>query len=383
MTTPDRIRRAFSLIEILIAVIILGLGLLGLAALFPVVIREQRIGTDNVLGVTVANSARAIVDGPDWSRAMPVLPQGVSRNPWVHMRDSTQRDPADVNFAGLNSGGNGVQKQYERGEWSVPRVISSTSGTFRPGDTVVGDPGNASRRIAIPLESRLYPSDSDRPLMVWDIAVQRVSDFDFSTESDRDSLRYAVFVRRVDPRITVPAGATLRQVLLGAGLPSSDGRRLPLGEDLQGLPTLDGTGGGPSTGTLRYSGLKTFRFVRGGFNGFDIEPSLTDANLDEPITALANIDPNNPTARQLAQPGQKFIDNMGNICTITRVEPMQGIPGRLRCEISPPIPASARQKVINGYAGNGRPNETNFNRLSQIVFSPQIPAGVVVTDLKP
>ncbi len=68
MTTPDRIRRAFSLIEILIAVIILGLGLLGLAALFPVVIREQRIGTDNVLGVTVANSARAIVDGPDWSR---------------------------------------------------------------------------------------------------------------------------------------------------------------------------------------------------------------------------------------------------------------------------------------------------------------------------
>ena len=61
---------------------------------------------------------------------------------------------------------------------------------------------------------------------------------------------------------------------------------------------------------------------------------------------------------------------------------MQGIPGRLRCEISPPIPASARQKVINGYAGSTPERDQLQPSQPDRLLSPD-PRGVVVTDLKP
>ena len=49
--------RGFTLIEVLIGVLVLSLALLGLGALFPVVLREQRIARETVLGVSVQRSA--------------------------------------------------------------------------------------------------------------------------------------------------------------------------------------------------------------------------------------------------------------------------------------------------------------------------------------
>ena len=46
-------RRAFSLIEGLIAVLVLGVGLLGLAAVFPVVITQQRDAVDVIQGMAL------------------------------------------------------------------------------------------------------------------------------------------------------------------------------------------------------------------------------------------------------------------------------------------------------------------------------------------
>lgn len=54
-------RRAFSLIEVLIAIFILGVGVISIAALFPAGIAQQRQSTDDVLGPIVANNAISIL----------------------------------------------------------------------------------------------------------------------------------------------------------------------------------------------------------------------------------------------------------------------------------------------------------------------------------
>ncbi len=58
---PGSASRAFSLVEILIAILILGLGLLGLGAVFPAVIAQQRGAVEKTQGAAVAASAAATV----------------------------------------------------------------------------------------------------------------------------------------------------------------------------------------------------------------------------------------------------------------------------------------------------------------------------------
>lgn len=360
--------RGFSLIEILIAVIILGLGLLGLAALFPVVIREQRIGTDNVLGVTVGNSAKTILTKTDWSSLGVAGVWGVA----LTAREANalgDGGSTDIPFAGTS-------QRYELGEWVVPEVLNAArggaGGQMPVGATVIGDPSRAAGRAGILLEARLYPMGGE-PQMVWDFALQRVSDFDFSTGPYSDKLRAAIFIRRIDQRVQIPAERTLRDTLLGNVGATTD-RRFPLGEDADGLPTLDGTGG--VSGTLRYAGLKKMTFN----TEFNVDPIATSRR---PATALTGIDTTTSRGRLLAQPGQKFVDNLGNIYTVTRVE-AEDVANRVRCEISPPIPAASFEFATNGVQANGlTPVMTATRRFREILFSPQIPAGVVLTEIEP
>jgi hypothetical protein len=53
--------RAFSLVEVLLAIFILGVGVISIAALFPAGIAQQRMSADDITGPTVANNALAII----------------------------------------------------------------------------------------------------------------------------------------------------------------------------------------------------------------------------------------------------------------------------------------------------------------------------------
>jgi hypothetical protein len=54
-------RRAFSLIEVLMAIFILSIGIISIAALFPAGILQQQRGTDDLIGAIVADNAFSII----------------------------------------------------------------------------------------------------------------------------------------------------------------------------------------------------------------------------------------------------------------------------------------------------------------------------------
>jgi hypothetical protein len=60
-TLASSLRRAFSLTEVLLAVFILGIGIISIAALFPAGIAQQRLATDDAMGPIVAHHAMSII----------------------------------------------------------------------------------------------------------------------------------------------------------------------------------------------------------------------------------------------------------------------------------------------------------------------------------
>lgn len=54
-------RRAFSLIEVLLAIFILGIGIISIAAIFPAGIAQQRLSNDDLMGPIVANHAVSVL----------------------------------------------------------------------------------------------------------------------------------------------------------------------------------------------------------------------------------------------------------------------------------------------------------------------------------
>src|SRR5215510_7534796 len=60
-TKAQRGRSGFSLIAVLLAVLILGVGVISSAALFPAGIVQQRLSVDDGMGPRVANNALSIL----------------------------------------------------------------------------------------------------------------------------------------------------------------------------------------------------------------------------------------------------------------------------------------------------------------------------------
>ncbi len=333
----------FSLIEVLIAVLILALGLLGLGAIFPVVIREQRAGTDATTSLLGANAAQSYLTGQPATATDEQTPAF-----WRGLRTSLSRS---IDRDGL-------------GQWTTVRM--PTSGTA---DRATFPLGTGANLWQIPLAERLYPSPESGidPQYVWDIAYGRAVD----TRSlqpgapDFDGVRVAVFMRRIDPRMNLTPGRSLRSALLDRTIPPVE-QRMPVAGMEDKTPTYDGIG----DRRFRYSELAVTPVQ------FVFDPSSGIYRFHDRLYRGVS-GPGAPTPDPvmywplLAQVGQQFADNLGNVYTVVEVG-AQGTNPWIR--VNPPIPANVTEDRAASTPGTFDVTEL----IRQAVFSPQVPAGVRV-----
>lgn len=342
---------AFSLIEVMLGVLILALGLLGLAAVMPAVVAQQRTAANTTLGVSVIESAKSyIAQRTDFNRVGRRFPTGDQLGIGVwHFNDFWSRD-------------------YE---WAAPVEVDEKTGTFSLGV-------NPQTDVVIPVGERLWPSPGSgrgAPMFVWDFSARRVPSNWQLEGDDPDTLKpeieIVVFVRRIDPGIRPSGGKTLWNLLVDPSDPFWEPDFLAVGEQMNtGLPTLNGTG--------VYSLPKRLD-VR--FDPLPGESRTRLVLLDETSTGFIamgqpNGGQNNNDAilRNLAStPGQKLVDNLGNIHTVIGPDPDD--PDAIL--LADPVPA-----WVNTESEVGLPGVEVWDSLHQVIFTPQIPAAVEVFRLR-
>jgi prepilin-type N-terminal cleavage/methylation domain-containing protein len=425
--------RGFSLIEVLIAVVVLGIGLLGLASVFPVVITQQREATDVIRGGVASGAIR------DQIRSNPDIAQELlSQDGFVDAgeRDSDgDRAPNDQNDSGLDNNNDGIPDgfaiqgdgepifgqdgQYVPGsfqvgvlrfdplsgysylweadwQWgtnngdpldgplSIPMAPGGLDRYRQTGGVWFRDP--EERRISgvgnaisdLPMQARLYPrsysntgESRDGPLYVWDFVPRR---------TPRGSVQMAVFVRRIDTGIRVPAGLTLTGVLSAAG-----NQVFAVGRDpATRLPTLDGTGEYSVPVSAEAIPIPSQQYpFRPEFRGTPALPVLLDgvrilrnANDGTEVGTVQTLD----ELRSLAQTGQRFVDNLGTVRTVVEVLGENPDSVDLRVE-----PAYTLNQLAPAF-GAGQLNTialreaARAGKLRQVVFTPHEPVDVFVME---
>ncbi len=381
-------RNGFTLIEILIGVIVLSLGLLGLAAVFPVVVREQRIATEQTLGAAATDAAIADVLGNDTLRPNDTLTADTG---W----ELVAAELAAVRQDAIDDQSNAYQASDP---WYVPGVsddgFNDFTLSFRTGGAV--DAANYAELDLVtnamgdeyPFYRRLIPApftEGSEPRFVWD-AVFRASPN--ATSGTPSSIQVAMFIRPIDQNIRVPRRArgfderereqrqpmSLSDVLGWPVLndPEDNGlvdaeRRLPVVVDDKGRPTRDGD----ATKRNRYYSLPYIATVdidatnsaterRGSLLVIDTSTDLlTQRNVD--------IDDPMPFIRVV---GQKLLGDDGRVYEVVGIpeEPANGV------IVTPPLRTAF-------FAGNGEPSNRPFNRPTRVVFTPQVPVEVRVFEV--
>jgi prepilin-type N-terminal cleavage/methylation domain-containing protein len=363
--------RAFTLIEVMIAVLILALGLLGLGAIIPVIVHEQRRSSEATLGVAAANGAEAYI------RSRFDLEPALGRSGWDRWFDSGNNGlsawspvapqvtpPALVNapnaYKWVTLVTSGAIKELNL----IPDSATNTpaghmtlwSNSAPTGQTPVYD-----RPIAISVQDRLWPTrasqatntatgDANRPLFVWDFVGRRLPGRAADSPAvwpspEPQQIQIAVFVRRIDPGIRIPRGAALADVVSDnlTNSPNSPDARAAVATNTLGRPTNTGI---DQTGTPRYSPI------------VQVDAQAPTGGRRDRITILST-DP--VYIEQLNQPGQRLVDNLGNIYTVRGA--IEGSGGR-ELIVNPPVAA--------GISSDRRA----LNAIKQVIFTPQIPAAV-------
>ncbi len=341
--------RAFSLVEVLISIVVLALGLVGLAAVFPVVVQQQRGVSDSIQGSSVERSAEDLIRG-NATLSLRADPTDTSSNSiW---RDLVAEEITSTVWS-------------PAGAWDTGTPVDDLASAVR-GLNIVRSTGDlavvsgAGSFTLIPTRERLNPTpftSRAEPRFVWDMAARRVEIRAIDeqagdrvatadrTETDRegDAVQVAVFARRIDSNIRAP-----RQGLAFA-LTRTTGpdARLPVGADAVGRPTLDGRG---TAAANNYATIQRITYEVQAVDG-----ELIRLIPDESSELLAY-------ARQI---GQKFVDRSGVVRTVRELQ--TNAEGAITAVlIDPPMNPGT---IAN--------EQTDFGNL-ELLFTPQIPASVGV-----
>ena len=363
----------FSLIEVLISIFVLALGLLGIAAVFPAVVRQQRQATDTVQGISIQRSVEQFLGSHEKLRERNVtnagglISQGETSTPlglrgWSVLSGDTTFSPT--------------------GRWTLANTVAGdlpvNSGVgLNPttGAMYLGRTGTGLSVVEIPLADRLVPrpySTGVEPRFVWDFVARRVPSGQTPPAGNRndpnsnelrvrafddDSVQVAIFVRRIDTGVRVPRGRTLSEVLLGAQGMQANERRLPVTVDAVGLPTFDGrvqTGGGYSPiRQMRYT-LVPNEAVQGRYR--------TDLIVASPTPVAAG--------QYFNQIGQRFVDDLCIVHELVEIIPDLCANDQPALRIDPPLSAD----LLGGRV-------VPVEQLTML-YTPQIPASVSVTVVK-
>jgi len=357
------VARGFSLIEVLMAVLILALGLLGLGAVLPVVVRQQAQGTEQSVSTSALQSGIQYIQGN--SRLAP------------------------ARWANFIKGDLGRDAYWREGLWVVPAVddfnSQSTRGARQYGsvslfpryvELIAGSEiyAPSAQRETVLMEDRLYPSVNSgeaSPQFVWDLAVRR----DFAG----GGMQVAMFVRKIDTRAGNGLGT---ETLFGALLnPDSPALRRAVSVDNTGRPTFDGRFGGGRYSVPLLANVSSVRnaadeVVRDRI-AVDVTSVFDSGSQTTPTLEVA------VATDVLTQPGQKLVDNLGNVYTVEgRDEAVQAGPGLIVLKLSSPMPASVSFPEDVQFPTNRQdPSLIPERVVRQVVFTPQVPASVGVFNM--
>ncbi len=306
-------RRAFSLVELLLAVFILGIGIIGISALFPAGIAQQRQANDDIMGPIVADNAMALLRtklNPEWFGTMeefgsndflfPNASGPVTHHPtvvgdWEWKRpgflfkkmstaaDIDERGAIDIFSAYYTSNQLGGSIG---GSLDLTKIATENASGTGGSSPLFGIPYNTTLGIPPVLifqNERAYPmgytgaAKSKRPAYYWDCMFRRFA----------GRIQVAIFVYRV-----VDGGGEPRDYIVTQGSGA-------LGSTIPPLPLLMDVSAAP---------FGVWKF--GGLDG--VATTITDnatVRTTVPTTTPANI----PVEQSWQFPGQWILDEYNTV----------------------------------------------------------------------